>query len=207
MAFCANCGAQAPGKFCPNCGATIAAAGPPGAAPEAPGPAAGAAPAAGYTPPPAAGYPPPGAGYQPPPPGYQPPPPGYQPQPGGYQPVQAQSGLQENVAGALCYLAGFVTGILFLVLAPYNQNPRVRFHAFQSIFFNVAWIIFWIAVNIVSFALPWGLHLIVSLLSLVVGFGGFILWLLLMFKAYNNTPLVLPVIGPMAQSQAGPGSV
>src|SRR4051794_28351354 len=50
----------------------------------------------------------------------------------------AAPGLSDNVAGALCYLCGFITGIIFLVLAPYNRNRLVRFHAFQSIFANVA---------------------------------------------------------------------
>ncbi|MGA2181651.1 MAG: hypothetical protein ABSH47_01350 [Bryobacteraceae bacterium] len=111
--------------------------------------------------------------------------------------------MQENVAGALCYLVGFITGILFLVLEPYSKNPRVRFHAFQSIFFHVGMIVLWIGVTIISMFLPWGLHLIISLLMLVVWLGGLVLWLMLMFKAYNNTPLVLPIVGPLAQAQAG----
>ena len=47
--------------------------------------------------------------------------------------------MDTNVVGALTYLAGFVTGIVFLVLDPYKSNSFVRFHAFQSILFNVAW--------------------------------------------------------------------
>ncbi|MGA3023891.1 MAG: hypothetical protein ABSF98_03880 [Bryobacteraceae bacterium] len=154
MAFCASCGAEAPGNFCPKCGAPIAAA---------PGSGAGQANA----------------------------------------PAPAAAGLQENVAGALCYLVGFITGILFLVLEPYNKNPRIRFHAFQAIFFHLGWIVLYIGVTIVAMFLPLVLHLIVSLLMLVVGLGGFVLWLLLMYKAYNNTPLVLPIVGPLAQQQAG----
>ena len=50
--------------------------------------------------------------------------------------------MADNVASALCYVLGFITGIIFLVLAPYNRNPLVRFHAFQSIFLSVAWIAF-----------------------------------------------------------------
>src|ERR1700731_4643218 len=60
----------------------------------------------------------------------------------------AAVGMSENVAAALCYVFGLVTGILFLVLAPYNQNRIVRFHAFQSIFLNVAVIIIAIALGI-----------------------------------------------------------
>jgi uncharacterized membrane protein len=40
------------------------------------------------------------------------------------------------------------------------------------------------------------------LVSLVIGFGGFLLWLFLMWRAYNNNPLVLPIIGPIARQQA-----
>src|SRR5438270_14094327 len=52
--------------------------------------------------------------------------PGYPPPP----PVATSGGLQENVAAALCYALGFITGILFLVLEPYNKNRNIRFHAF-----------------------------------------------------------------------------
>jgi uncharacterized membrane protein len=58
------------------------------------------------------------------------------------------AGLTDNVASALCYVLGFVTGIIFLVLAPYNQNRAIRFHAFQSIFLSVVWFAFWIVVQI-----------------------------------------------------------
>ena len=43
-------------------------------------------------------------------------------------------------------VAGLATGILFLALAPYNQNPRIRFHAFQAILFNLAGIMAWFAI-------------------------------------------------------------
>jgi len=119
--------------------------------------------------------------------------------------------MTDNVAGALCYLVGFITGILFLVLEPYSKNPRVRFNAFQSIFFHLGWIVFWIVLSIVGMVLtailPWGLHVILTLFSaivwLIIGLGGFALWIFLMVRAYQNNPLVLPVIGPLAQKQAG----
>jgi len=110
-------------------------------------------------------------------------------------------GLTDNVAGALCYLIGFVTGIVFLVLAPYNQNPRIRFHAFQAIFFNLAWIAFWMAISIFT-AMTKVFALLLLPVYPLVGLCGFGLWLFLMWKAYNNDPLVLPVIGPLAQQQA-----
>ncbi len=111
-------------------------------------------------------------------------------------------GLQTNVAAALCYALGLVTGILFLVIAPYNQNPTIRFHAFQSIFVHLAWIVVWIGYGIVSAAMPFALHFLATLLSLVVGLGGFLMWLFLMWKAYQGEKVVLPVVGPIAEQQA-----
>ncbi len=114
--------------------------------------------------------------------------------------------MTDNMAGALCYLVGFITGILFLVLAPYNQNRNIRFHAFQSIFLNIAWVILWFVVMIVSFAfhaIPF-LGVFISLvLEFCLGIGGLIVWLYMMFKTYNGQKVVLPVVGPMADKQAG----
>jgi len=125
--------------------------------------------------------------------------------PPGYPAQSAQGGLTENVAGALCYLAGLITGIIFLVVAPYNASRTVRFHAFQSIFFNIAWIGLWIVEMILSAALaaiPVLGWIISLLLWVALLLGGFIVWLLLMWKAYNGDRLVLPVIGPLAEQQA-----
>ena len=108
--------------------------------------------------------------------------------------------MAENVAGALCYLLGLITGIIFLVLAPYNQNRNVRFHAFQSIFFNVAMIVAWIVFMIVATILahiPILGAIIDLLLWVTLSIGWLIVWLMLMFKAYNNQRLSLPVIGPL----------
>jgi uncharacterized membrane protein len=121
-------------------------------------------------------------------------------------PAPAGSGLTDNVAGALCYVAGLITGIVFLVLAPYNQNKFIRFHAFQSIFFNVLWIAIWIADLIVGVLLhsifPFGVGLLMALVGLVIWLGGFLLWLFLMYKAYSNEKFMLPIIGPIADKQA-----
>ncbi|HLW75592.1 MAG TPA: hypothetical protein VKS01_01385 [Bryobacteraceae bacterium] len=120
-------------------------------------------------------------------------------------PAQA-AGMTENVASALCYLLGILTGILFLVLEPYNKNRTIRFHAFQSIFFGLAWIALYIACMILAVVLvfiPVIGHIILLLMYPIIGFGGLVLWLVLMFKAYSNSPLVLPIIGPLAQKQAG----
>ncbi len=136
------------------------------------------------------------------------PPPGINPQynPAPPQQIGQSVGMTDNMAGALCYLVGFITGILFLVLTPYNQNREIRFHAFQSIFLNIAWIALWIVITIILIPLRYipFLGLFISLiLESVLGLGGFILWLYMMFKTYNGEKIVLPVIGPMAEKQAG----
>lgn len=115
-------------------------------------------------------------------------------------PVSA-GGLTENMAGALCYLIGLFTGILFLVLAPYNLNPKVRFHAFQSIFFNVAWIGIWLVLGMIA-RVSTVLGFLLVPVYVLLPLAGFGLWLFLMYKAYNNQPFVLPVIGPLAEQQA-----
>lgn len=115
----------------------------------------------------------------------------------GTAPQAAGTGLSDNVAGALCYVLGLITGILFLVLAPYNQNKTVRFHAFQSIILNCAWIVLWIALSAI---LPFFVQaVLLPLLSLAV----VILWIYLIWKTYEGkTKVVLPVIGEFAQKQA-----
>lgn len=135
--------------------------------------------------------------------------------PGGVGPVASPTppppgtagaaGLEDNVAGALCYLVGFITGVLFLVLEPYSKRPFVRFHAFQSILFSAGWIALSIAFSI-GFAIVGAvLHLwfIFFPLRLLIGLIGFLLWLFCMYKAYNREWYQLPLVGPIAAKQAG----
>jgi len=124
----------------------------------------------------------------------------------GDQPGPATAaGLQDNAAGALCYLFGFVTGIIFLVLEPYNKRPFVRFHAFQSILFCVAWIALSMALNIVIGMAGLAMHMwwIFIPLRLLIGLIGFVLWIFCMYKAYNKELFQLPIVGPIAAKQAG----
>jgi uncharacterized membrane protein len=107
--------------------------------------------------------------------------------------------MTENTAAGLCYVLGFITGIIFLAMAPYNQNRNIRFHAFQSIFFSVAAIV-----------IRWGLAILFSAIGLFSLFGLLILvslaffcvWLYLLIMAFQGKTVVLPVIGPLAQQQA-----
>jgi len=114
--------------------------------------------------------------------------------PGSPAGVQA-SGLTDNVASALCYLLGLVTGIIFLVLAPYNQNRTVRFHAFQSIFGHLAIIVIWVLLAIATHGFS---VMIFPLFSILI----FILWLYMMYTAYNGRKVKLPIVGDLAEKQA-----
>ncbi len=117
------------------------------------------------------------------------------------------AGLTPNVAGALAYLVGAITGILFLVIDPFKTDRFVRFHAFQSIFFNLAWIAFWIVWSILGLmlsAVSHGLFFIIQLpINLLISIGGFCLWIYLMYTADQGKTFQLPVIGALAASQAG----
>lgn len=122
-------------------------------------------------------------------------------------PAAAGTPMSSNVAGLLAYILGFISGIIFLVIEPYKNDKFVRFHAFQSIFFNVALIVFWIAYSIVASILG-----IVSLgfLAVVMGLVGLLIslavlayWIFLMYKAYDHELYKIPFIGDLAAKQAG----
>jgi len=107
--------------------------------------------------------------------------------------------LPENAAAVLCYILSFITGILFLALEPYNRNPFVRFHAWQSILLSLALI----AVYISEFALFFVMPLLLAwMISVALAFGLFFLWLFLMWQAYNGKRFSLPIIGQIAERQA-----
>lgn len=170
--------------FCKNCGAPVegqfcAKCGTPAAAP-----AAGAAPA----PPPAQPYA--QAAATP-----------------AAQPTPAAGGLTDNLAGLLCYVLGFITGVLFLVLEPYNRNKFIRFHAFQSLFLSLAWIAAWIVLSIIGgilmAALPFSMWWLWSIVNMVIVLAFLAVWVFLMIKAYQGQRFKLPVIGDLAEKQAG----
>jgi uncharacterized membrane protein len=122
-------------------------------------------------------------------------------------PVSASTGLQNNAVGALAYLGGLITGILFLVIEPYKADRFVRFHSFQSIFFNIAWVAMWIVwmiLGLVLGALTKGIFFLIEMpINLLLMVGGFCLWAFLMYSAYQNKTFKLPIIGALAAKQAG----
>lgn len=115
-------------------------------------------------------------------------------------PAVAVSGLADNVAGMLAYFT-VIPAIIFLLLQPYNTSRFVRFHAWQSVFFNVAWWVLWIGLRIVVH-IPF-LGFLTLLVWPLVGLGGFIVWIILVVKANQGQMFKLPVIGDLALQQAG----
>jgi uncharacterized membrane protein len=117
----------------------------------------------------------------------------------------AGTGLTRNIAGALAYSLGIVTGVLFLMLEPYRTDRFVRFHAFQSIFyfvFAVAFSVAWsIAVGILMHISGWVL-VVAFPLRMIIRLGMFGLWLYLMFQAYNDRDFRIPILGAIASKQA-----
>jgi uncharacterized membrane protein len=111
-------------------------------------------------------------------------------------------GMDENIEGLLCYVLGWITGIVFLVLE--KDNKFVRFHAMQSIATFLALSIISVVINMMGSAFLWGfsgLWMIFSLINMLIGILGLILWLILMFKAYQGEMYKLPIVGDFAEKQ------
>jgi uncharacterized membrane protein len=127
------------------------------------------------------------------------------PQEGGVATAMApaastQSGLSENVAGLLCYVLGWITGLIFYFI---DKRPFVRFHAAQSIVvfggFTVIRIVLamvFVSPGLGGFSMGFGLLALVSLL-------GFVLWILLMVKAYQGEKFRIPLAADLADQIFG----
>ena len=107
--------------------------------------------------------------------------------------TKTSMGLDESVAGLLCYIVGWITGIVFLVLE--KENKFVRFHALQSLLTFLplsvlAWLLGWIPF------IGWALAALVWILTVI-------LWLILMFKAYRGEKYKLPLVGDIAEKEIG----
>ena len=101
-------------------------------------------------------------------------------------------GIEENVEGALCYLIGWVTGLVFYLLE--KENKFVRFHAMQSIVvFLPLTIIAWFF-GFIPF-IGWVISGLIWILSII-------LWIVLMIKAYQGEMYKLPIAGDIAERNA-----
>jgi uncharacterized membrane protein len=110
----------------------------------------------------------------------------------------AATPMAENVAGMLAYFT-IIPAIIFLLIEPYNRNRFVRFHSFQCLFTSAALIVLQIVLSVFSHIIPvlmfgvWGL----------LGLAELALWILLVVKAYQHEMFRLPIVGDLAEQQAG----
>lgn len=100
----------------------------------------------------------------------------------------SSTNLNENVAGLLCYLGSFVTGIIFLILE--KKSKFVRFHAMQSIVFFGGLVVIRFILDYVPFG---------GIINMLLGLLGFIMWIIFMVKAYQNEYFKFPVTGQVAE--------
>jgi uncharacterized membrane protein len=109
-------------------------------------------------------------------------------------PAAASSGIDPKLASAIAYLT-FIPAVIFLMVEPYNKVPLIRFHSYQSIgLFVVA-----LAIDVVFRMLPFGLMwAFSSLISLAM----FVVWLIVVIKAFQGEWFKLPIIGDFAMKQA-----
>jgi uncharacterized membrane protein/ribosomal protein L40E len=103
--------------------------------------------------------------------------------------------LEPNIAGLLCYLAGWITGLVFILIE--KENKFVRFHAMQSIVTFGALTVLWIV-----FGILWFIPVVGVLLSTIAWILGVILWIVLMVKAYQGERFKLPIAGDIAEKNS-----
>ena len=119
-------------------------------------------------------------------------------------PAQTSVGLQPNIAGLLCYVAGWITGIVFLVIE--KKSQFVRFHAWQSIMtfgiLTVVQIIISILGAIALTTFSFGLWQFAHVIGILVWLLTVGLWIALMVLAYSGKMWKLPMIGNWAEKQS-----
>jgi uncharacterized membrane protein len=103
-------------------------------------------------------------------------------------------GMDENVEAALSYFLGFLTGILFFVLE--KDSKFVKFHAMQSIAITIAMIV----INMVLVTIL-AITIVGLILLPLIYLLEFILWIMLMYKAYKGEKFKLPIAGDFAEKQ------
>ncbi len=126
---------------------------------------------------------------------------------GGGASAGAGTGLAENVASGLCYVLGWLTGIIFLLI---DKRPSVKFHAAQSIVvFGALHVIQIVLGYMFGFGFMFGRGgsmaswAVAGLISSVVGLACLILWILLMVKAFQGEKFRVPVAAEFADKLAG----
>lgn len=107
---------------------------------------------------------------------------------------------QSKPIAALTYLLGFVTGVIFLYLEPYDKDEFVRFHARQSIVYSIAWFAVNIILSVFVAVLPGPLGGIIRFLQGLLNLGFAVVWVFLMYKAYQGERYRIPELADWADS-------
>ena len=110
------------------------------------------------------------------------------------------SGLSDNADGGLSYVT-IIPAIVFLIVEPFKKSSYVRFHAWQSIFFYVAWALVHILVEVVQNLVPTVVFLTLTLWQFV-DLAFFVVLVIVFVSAFNGKRFMLPIIGGLAEKQA-----
>jgi uncharacterized membrane protein len=101
---------------------------------------------------------------------------------------RSSTGLDENVAGLLCYLLGFITGIIFLIVE--KKSDYIKFHATQST-------ITFLGIFVILVIFGW-----VPIINILISIFSLVLWLFLMIKALQGKRYSLPIVGKIAEGKS-----
>lgn len=118
--------------------------------------------------------------------------------------VASQPQMSENVAGLLCYLVGWITGLIFYFV---DKRPFVRYHAAQSIVtFGGLQILSWMTAGFFGLSfLPGGFSAFTFSYALygLINLAAFVLWIVLMVKAYQRERFRVPFAADIAEKIFG----
>ena len=105
---------------------------------------------------------------------------------------KTSTGLEENIAGLLAYVLGWITGIVFLVIE--KENKTVKFHAAQSLVWFLGLNVLQIILRFIPI-IGWGI-------SMIIGIIGLVTWIYLMVSAYQGKKVHMPLAGKIAEDIA-----
>ena len=106
---------------------------------------------------------------------------------------KSSTGLEANIAGLLCYVLWWASGLVFFLIE--KESNFVRFHAIQSVYVFGA-------LTVAGIVLGW-----IPVIGLVIGsliwVLGVVLWIILIIKAYQGEKFKLPMVGDWAEKRSG----
>lgn len=113
---------------------------------------------------------------------------------------EATFGLEENIAAALSYVLGWLSGLIFYLSE--DENTFVRFHAMQSIIVSGSITVLVILISILFGRIPL-IGFLAGIFTSLIQFGGFILMVFLLVKAFQGEKYKVPLAGKKAENYSG----